>query len=355
MAYTMAPNGGHERLCHPRQAGTVPLHMRPHAKRLFNTVVCCVLIFSAGACTHKNKQLDDPRTPVGSRKLNHTRAMLAAAPVEPRATTRAVVTPSTTRADSGDRVKDGVFFGIAISGGGSRSANFSAACLFELQRLGLLDRADYISSVSGGSLTAAYYCLAGRAWNPANVQRKMTQSFATDIIIRTILPWNFIALTFSDWDRSDLLADSFREKLFSRDGRALTFKDLRPDRPHLLINATDLQTGKPFVFSNEAFDAINSDLSSYPIAHAVAASSAVPVLLHHVTLRDYSTTFKTYRHLLDGGVTDNLGIKTLANVYDAHVAPSREGLGPNPYPRGAVFIVIDARTNFDAKLSDKSD
>jgi hypothetical protein len=81
----------------------------------------------------------------------------------------------------------------------------------------------------------------------------------------------------------------------------------------------------------------------------------VPVLLHHVTLRDFSTTFKTYRHLLDGGVTDNLGIKTLADVYDAHVAPFRDGRGENPYPRGAVFIVIDARTHFDAKLSDKPD
>lgn len=309
-------------------------------------------------CTHKNKPLDHPRVPGGERMVNRTRAMLAAEPTHRAADADELVTASTRPSSAPaarDRVGDGVFFGIAISGGGSRSANFSAACLFELERLGLLQRADYISSVSGGSLTAAYYCLSGRAWNPANVQQKLTQSFATDVVIRNVLPWNFLALMFTHWDRSDLLADSFREKLFSRGGRALTFADLRTDRPHLLINATDLQTGKSFVFSNESFDELNSDLSSYPIAHAVAASSAVPVLLHHVTLRDYSTTYKTYRHLLDGGVSDNLGIRTLADMYQAHTAPFREGGGQNPYPRGAVFIVIDARTHFDAKLSDKAD
>ena len=50
------------------------------------------------------------------------------------------------------------------------------------------------------------------------------------------------------------------------------------------------------------FDGINSDLSKYPIAYAVAASAAVPVVMHQVTLRDYSTIFERYRHLVDGGV-----------------------------------------------------
>ncbi|MDQ3439431.1 MAG: patatin-like phospholipase family protein, partial [Planctomycetota bacterium] len=130
---------------------------------------------------------------------------------------------------------------------------------------------------------------------------------------------------------------------------------LRPDRPRLLINATDLQTGKPFVFTNESFDKLHSDLASYPIAHAVAASAAVPVLLHHVTLRDHSTAFKQYRHLIDGGVTDNLGIRTLTDLYNGQIEAAKRAGAPNPYPRGAVFLVLDARTEFDAKLSDKAD
>ncbi len=187
------------------------------------------------------------------------------------------------------------------------------------------------------------------------MQRKLTHSFATDIIVRTLLPWNLPALVFTDTDRSDLLADSFKRHLFSRRGKVLTFGDLRPDRPRLLVNATDLQSGRKFIFTNEAFDGLNSDLSKYPIADAVAASSAVPVLLHHVTLRDYSTVFKQYRHLIDGGIVDNLGVQSLVETYAAHVDAAAAAKRPDPYPRGAVLFVLDARTEFDAALSDRGD
>ncbi len=40
-------------------------------------------------------------------------------------------------------------------------------------------------------------------------------------------PWNLFAFTFTDWDRSDVLAGVFRERLFSRNGHTLTFADLR--------------------------------------------------------------------------------------------------------------------------------
>ena len=55
---------------------------------------------------------------------------------------------------------DNNFIGVAISGGGSRASVFSAAVLFELQRYGLLQQVDVLSSVSGGSFTAAYYVLS---------------------------------------------------------------------------------------------------------------------------------------------------------------------------------------------------
>ena len=64
--------------------------------------------------------------------------------------------------------------------------------------------------------------------------------------------------------------------------------------------------------------------------------------MHHVTLRDYSTTFKQYRHLIDGGVTDNLGVQTLVETFAAHVQRRRARGEPDPYPHGAVIIVLDA-------------
>jgi len=132
--------------------------------------------------------------------------------------------------------------------------------MFELQRLGILDRVDCISSVSGGSLPAAYYCIAQDEWNPGNVQRKLTHPFASDLMLAMLQPWNMAALMFSDWDRSDILAGRFNNVLYSRGGRNLTFQDLRADRPRLLINATDLQSGKKFVFDNENFDEITTPI-----------------------------------------------------------------------------------------------
>lgn len=51
-----------------------------------------------------------------------------------------------------DDLHNGVFVGIAISGGGSRSANFALATLLELDKLGVLNYVSAISSVSGGRL-----------------------------------------------------------------------------------------------------------------------------------------------------------------------------------------------------------
>ena len=322
-------------------------------------VVAATSLVGTGGCTSANQRLNPSGVMMERRARNHTRATAGAVagPVHSRSPVR--LRPSGSASPVNPDVRpDGCFVGLALSGGGSRSANFAAACMFQLQRLGLLQRVDYISSVSGGSLTAAYYCLYGDGpggWNPGRVQKKLTHAFASDLIFNTFLPWHLPVLWFSNWDRSDILADSFTRNLFSRGGRTLTFGDLRPDRPRLLINATDLQSGRRFVFSNESFDEINSDLSRYPISNAVAASAAVPVLMHHVTLRDYSTAFKQYRHLIDGGVVDNLGVQSLVEAYTAQVQAAADRGHPDPYPRGAVLIVLDARTEFDAKLSNKGD
>ncbi|HEV7301456.1 MAG TPA: patatin-like phospholipase family protein [Tepidisphaeraceae bacterium] len=327
-----------------------PLPLVKHA--LLATVLSAV----AFGCTSVNKPLNKATVALEHRAKNQTRAgtFLDAAPTQASSESD-VLRPTTNPAQPQIVDADGYFVGIAISGGGSRSANFSAACMFQLQRLGVLQYCDYISSVSGGSLTAAYYCAWGEEWNPGTVQKKMTHHFATDLLAQTLMPWNVVGMTVSHLDRSDLLANTLRNNLFTRKGKELTYADLRPDRPRLLINATDLQSGRPFVFSNETFDALNTDLSKYPLAYAVAASSSVPVLLHHVTLRDYSTTFKQYRHLVDGGVTDNLGIQTLVNLFEAQAQSAVDQNLPNPYPNGAIFIVLDATTQFDAKLSSKGD
>ena len=244
---------------------------------------------------------------------------------------------------------NGYFVGLAISGGGSRSANFAAACMFQLQRIGLLQKVQCISSVSGGSLIAAYYCSCTDSdWNPRNVQDKLSRKFESNLVDKVLTPWNIIGLLNGSVNRSDLLADQFTPVLFTHGKHELTFADLRHDRPRLLINSTDMQSGRGFLFDNSTFDLINSDLDRYSLAHAVAASSAVPAVLDPITLRDYSTSFKQYNHLVDGGVVDNLGVQTLVNSYAAETQSST-----NPYPNGAILVVIDAGTPSTSKLNSK--
>lgn len=342
----------------PRGSGSAFHSRRARVARAGVALLLCVAV----GCSEYNRPLNSLKLPLEAREGNNTRAATYARVRPPRDGSDDRIQPATAPVLDDDPRRpahppddDGYFVGLAISGGGSRSANFAAACMFQLQRLRLLQRVDYISSVSGGSLAAAYYCTHGDEWNPENVQRKLSHSFATDALVQTLLPWNAAALMFTAVDRTDLLADSFRATLFSRQGRALTFADLRDDRPRLLINATDLQSGKRFIFSDESFDEINSDLSAFPIARAVAASSAVPVLLHHLTLKDHSTTFDQYRHLIDGGVTDNLGAQTLVETFAAHVEQARARGQADPYPHGAVLLLLDATVAFDARLSDQAD
>lgn len=298
-------------------------------------------------CTFVNVPLNPPDAQVTERRTNHTHAALLRTSLPP--SDPAAPPPKLPR-------DDGYFVGVAISGGGLRSANYSAAVMFELQRLGLLDRVDAVSSVSGGSLTAAYYCLApDRDWNPGNLQRKLTHRYAHDMWVQFFLPWNTFALAFTDLDRSDLLARALDHELFAPGGREQTYGDLRPDRPRLLINATDLQSGQRFVFANETFDGMNTDLAKYPIAYAVSASASAPVVLHQVTLRDFSTIFKQYRHFVDGGINDNLGVLSLLETYKADNDAAEKAGQPLPYPKGAVLFVIDAGTQFNARINDQGD
>src|SRR5881396_2985943 len=114
-------------------------------------------------------------------------------PLYTRANERLVEDARPTRATREIAVKDlpkGVFVGIAISGGGSRAANFSAAVLFELEELGLLQNVSAISSISGGSLTAAYYGLFSHdaeRWNRERVRTLLGKDFQTRWISRWFL------------------------------------------------------------------------------------------------------------------------------------------------------------------------
>jgi predicted acylesterase/phospholipase RssA len=235
-------------------------------------------------------------------------------------------------------VKDGIFVGIALSGGGSRAANFAAGVLFALEELGVLPQyTTAISSVSGSSLTAAYYGLFSDQpdrWNLDRVLPLLRTDFEGKWIRRFFLPHNLLRYTFTDYDRSDLMKGIFDDVLF----QDRTFRDMPSRLPRIYINATLLGgVGPRVTFDSDYFRTYQSRLDTFPISHAVMASSAFPAAFHNVTLRSFGTPGQ-YVHLYDGGVFDNLGVRGLiSNLQRIAYRPMAPG---GPPPLRACFIFI---------------
>jgi NTE family protein len=247
-------------------------------------------------------------------------------------------TRATTKISSSD-LSSGIFLGIAMSGGGSRAANFSAAALLEFESLGILQQATAISSVSGSSLTAAYYGLFSddkiHHWNAQQIRRRLVKNFELEWFWRWFLPWNVGRYWFTGFDRSDIMADVFDHNLFEDK----TFGQMPKATPKILINATSLtENGALFLFTDEAFNKIGSGLDNYAVSRAVMASGAFPGAFHNVTLRDY-TQPRQYVHLFDGGPSDNLGINSLRKVArELYLRPESE------HPKKCLVLIVDAYT-----------
>ena len=259
--------------------------------------------------------------------------------------------------DRGPALDDEWLVLLAFSGGGTRAAALSYGVLAELARTTvhkngrarrMLDEVDAISAVSGGSFTAAYYALYGDGIF-SDFERRFLQKDIQSAIWRQIAhPQHWWSLFSKQLGRSELAGDFYDNELFC----GATFGDLvkHRNRPNLIINATDMVTGRPFAFTQRFFDLIGSDLMALPLARAVAASSAAPLVLSPLTLRNYAghdakatsaflehfqadaledgapseltenmvsyldAVDRPFIHLVDGGVSDNLGLRGLLDV-----------------------------------------
>ncbi len=182
---------------------------------------------------------------------------------------------------------------LAFSGGGTRAAALSYGVLEELARTPvdsggtrhrMLDEVDIISSVSGGSFTAACYALWGDRIFSDFESRFLKNDVQSGLLRSALSPRNQFRLASPKFSRSDLAAEHYDRLLF----QGATCADLirQRDRPFVSINATDLASGARFEFTQDEFDLIGSDLSHFPISRAVAASSALPICLPPVVLKD---------------------------------------------------------------------
>lgn len=272
---------------------------------------------------------------------------------------------------------------LTFSGGGTRAAAYSFGVLRGLDRYQLpsaqggtplLDNVDFVSGVSGGSITAAYFGLKKRTALADFRERFLLKNVESDALSTSFTPGNLVRGLSGGVNDATHLPRWLSQNLF--DGA--TFSAYRGQRPRVLINAADIFNRTPFVFSPTAFSVMCSDLNSYPISDAVASSAAVPIAFAPIVIESYAGKCRAplpdwaikartnpnappllksfanalasyhngsvrYVKLLDGGLVDNYGLSGFTIARLSANTPY-EPLTPHQAVklRRALFLVVDA-------------
>jgi NTE family protein len=246
--------------------------------------------------------------------------------------------------------------GIALSGGGYRAAGFHLGTLKKLNELGLLDKADVLSTISGGSIVGAAYCLHKGTFG--EFESKMISILSTKSVLRYVIAsWRFLVaavpivilfastmvLPFTSLANYTLLPlgvllllilkyqfvllplSKIIEKAYDHFFyHGATLSDLCKV-PEIAINATNLQTIRHFTFSARKMEdtayaffekPVHYNHTKFPVSRAVMASTCVPFAFSPVTIgkefyKDPSRYDTVNPQLVDGGIYDNQGIHKL--------------------------------------------
>lgn len=255
--------------------------------------------------------------------------------IDYRATKKGDEEPTCSKCGTPLRTK---FAGLALSGGGFRATLFHLGSLWRLNELGWLKRFAEVTSVSGGSITAAYL---GSRWQRLTLDGNGVATNFMDEIVRplrdfcsqTIDIGSVLAGLISPFcNPIELVASHYRRRLFGE----RTLQDLPSDKegPRFTIYSTSLQTGVSVRFSHPELAEYHLGKIESPtiqLATAVAASSAFPPILCPVILRLKPRDWKEWERgksdlsgnemlrttmlLTDGGVYDNLGLERVWDRY----------------------------------------
>jgi NTE family protein len=278
---------------------------------------------------------------------------------------------------------DDVLVGLAFSGGGTRAAAFAHGVLQELDQTAvrtrrgthsLLDNVGFVSGVSGGSVAAAYFGLKKRE-ALTDFREKFLIRNAEEGLNTSIDPVNLVRALGGGVNDVRVFSRWLDENLF----KGATFADFRKTPgPRIWINASDIYNRTPFIYGEAAFISLCSDLASYPIAEAVAASAAVPIVFTPMVIKTYPkqcndqppewlqkaysdphappllkgfanalTSYQNgttkYLKLVDGGLVDNFGLSGLTISRLAARMP-HEPLSPEQAVRlrRSIVILVDA-------------
>ncbi len=282
-------------------------------------------------------------------------------------------------------------FVLSFSGGGTRAAAFSYGVLEELRRTEivvdgrrrrLIDEVDLITGVSGGSFTALAYALYGDRLFAEYEDRFLKRDVEGTLASRALNPLNWHKYIGGTAGRSELAAEYYDEILFE----GATFGDLLDKQaPVAIATGTDLSTGSRLAFFQNDFDLLCSDLNTVRLSRAAATSSAVPVVLSPVTFNNYGGTCgyqypawvasvenpehrarpagralqryremasfqnsreRPYIHLVDGGVSDNIGVRGVLEALEelAASAAFRGQVGFGDIHR-VVLLVVNSHSS----------
>lgn len=282
--------------------------------------------------------------------------------------------------------QDDTLMVLTFSGGGTRAAAFGYGVLNELQQEGLLAQVDLVYGVSGGAVLAAYFALHGEATIPGFERAFLSQDLQSILAQQIFSVANWPRLSVAEFGRGDLLEEELDRQLF----HGATFADLTARRkgPFAVISASDMTQGNRLDFVQEYFDVLCVDLSALPIARAVAASSAVPVVFSPLTLNNhggqcgyqlpnhlanvdseakdfrslnkqaYIARINSYQdsqarpfiHLLDGGLTDNLGLRSLLDATEIYSNERLYDTLVQGQVRKVVVINVNAQTQMSQKI-----
>lgn len=276
---------------------------------------------------------------------------------------------------------------MAISGGGSRSAFYAASVMEELSKVplpgiknqtlpdgrpmySLLDSVRGISTVSAGGLASTWYATHFDERKQPGFFDRMKSAMSVNLQWRTyghmaLFPPLAVQLLASSVTRTDLLAAEV-DKLMGSQGvtfdtlRAMETRPIDP-APVLMINGTVYNSGQRLVMTNLpatrlpsilgkphdnvampetdrqilknlvqplTFADFGSDIGSYPVSKALAASAAYPILLAPVPLRVYPNYVPPHlagridqkllqssvAYVADGGLYENEGVDSLLSL-----------------------------------------
>lgn len=271
--------------------------------------------------------------------------------------------------------------GLAFSGGGYRATAFGLGALRALHDRGVLPDVRVVSGISGGSLLTAMWAYGPPDFDDfdASVTELLQHSLQSELARRTFSPHRSVGNIASLFaaaapgrrprrsTRTEALVEALASHGFgARDISEVTFSGLST-----IISATDLSTGNAVRFGSDVSSCspLGVITDPVPVADAVAASAAFPVLLPSLnrtyTFRHADSTEHTKTVLMtDGGVYDNLGLSPLlpgrsrqftSHVYNLDYIVAVDSGPGRSAPRAPNFMVGRLKRSFEIAHSRNQD